>query len=207
MSKELLKRALEYAEELRSITQTEEGGDDLDKFIDDVKGELAKPLPEPDAFIVLDSDGDHLYSSTHKQLCHDHINDLLMNESELAGSLVVRGFYKKPPADNLAESYSDALRSLASYVGCGGYNADDPIDAKVFEDKIRYGIDLLLQAQSHTTEQKQDYPERMSDDEIAAILEKLDFKLLVTADDLFYLIARSVEQEAYKRAHGIKEKE
>jgi hypothetical protein len=65
--------------------------------------------------------------------------------------------------------------------------------------------DKLYAGPPAAPEQKTDYPERMSDDEIAAILEKLDFKLMVTADDLFYLIARSVEQEAYKRAHGIKE--
>jgi hypothetical protein len=54
---------------------------------------------------------------------------------------------RRPLGDH-AESYSDALRSLASYVGCGGYNADDPIDANVFEEKIRYGIDLLIASQS-----------------------------------------------------------
>lgn len=35
------------------------------------------------------------------------------------------------------------LRSLASYVGAGGYNADD-VDPKTFEDKVRWGIDHLL---------------------------------------------------------------
>ena len=38
-----------------------------------------------------------------------------------------------------AESYAEAMRSLASYVGAGGYNAD-AVDAGVFEDKIRWGI-------------------------------------------------------------------
>lgn len=38
-----------------------------------------------------------------------------------------------------AESYADTLRSLASYVGAGGYNADT-VDADVFEEKIRWGI-------------------------------------------------------------------
>jgi hypothetical protein len=52
--------------------------------------------------------------------------------------------YAEPPARKREESYSDALRSLASYVGCGGYNADDPIDAKEFEERIRFGIDLML---------------------------------------------------------------
>jgi hypothetical protein len=57
-----------------------------------------KVKSEPDAFIVLDSDGDHLYSSTHKQFCHDHINELLMDGSEAAGEFVVRGFYAEPRA-------------------------------------------------------------------------------------------------------------
>jgi len=38
-----------------------------------------------------------------------------------------------------AESYAETLRSLASYVGAGGYNADT-VDADVFEEKIRWGI-------------------------------------------------------------------
>ena len=42
-----------------------------------------------------------------------------------------------------AESYADALRSLASYVGAGGYNADT-VDAGVFEDKIRWGIGEIM---------------------------------------------------------------
>ncbi len=43
----------------------------------------------------------------------------------------------------LAESYADAMRSLASYVGAGGYNAD-VVDAGVFEEKIRWGIDEIM---------------------------------------------------------------
>ena len=42
-----------------------------------------------------------------------------------------------------AESYADALRSLASYVGAGGYNAD-VVDADVFGAKIRWGIDEIM---------------------------------------------------------------
>jgi hypothetical protein len=56
MNRELLKRALEYAEELRVITQTEEGGDDIGKFIDDVKVELDKPLPEPYAYCLYEAE-------------------------------------------------------------------------------------------------------------------------------------------------------
>ena len=42
-----------------------------------------------------------------------------------------------------AESYAETLRSLASYVGAGGYNADT-VDAGVFEEKIRWGIGEIM---------------------------------------------------------------
>ena len=42
-----------------------------------------------------------------------------------------------------AESYAETLRSIASYVGAGGYNADT-VDASVFEEKIRWGIGEIM---------------------------------------------------------------
>jgi len=42
-----------------------------------------------------------------------------------------------------AESYAETLRSIASYVGAGGYNADT-VDADVFEGKIRWGIGEIM---------------------------------------------------------------
>jgi hypothetical protein len=42
-----------------------------------------------------------------------------------------------------AESYAETLRSLASYVGAGGYNSDT-VDAGVFEEKIRWGIGEII---------------------------------------------------------------
>ncbi len=60
--------------------------------------DVNKEKPEPDAFIVLDSAGDHVYSSPYKQFCHDHINDLLMLDIGVDGSFVVRGFYAEPTA-------------------------------------------------------------------------------------------------------------
>lgn len=54
--------------------------------------------------------------------------------------------FVEPPG--LAEDYSEVLRFLACYVGCGGYNAPDPINAKAFEGKIKYGIDLLIGAKN-----------------------------------------------------------
>lgn len=46
-------------------------------------------------------------------------------------------------SDNRA--LEEVLRSLASYVGAGGYNAPT-VDPDVFEDKIRWGIDHLINA-------------------------------------------------------------
>jgi hypothetical protein len=42
-----------------------------------------------------------------------------------------------------AEKAEEALRSLASFVGAGGYNADK-VDAGVFEEKIRWGIGEIM---------------------------------------------------------------
>ena len=43
-----------------------------------------------------------------------------------------------------AEKAEDVLRSLASFVGAGGYNADK-VDASVFEQKIRWGIGQIME--------------------------------------------------------------
>ena len=43
-----------------------------------------------------------------------------------------------------AEKAEEALRSLASFVGAGGYNADK-VDADVFEQKIRWGIGQIME--------------------------------------------------------------
>lgn len=48
--------------------------------------------------------------------------------------------------DLLKQKVSDleeVLRSLASYVGAGGYNAPE-VDPRAFEEKIRWGIDALI---------------------------------------------------------------
>jgi len=46
-------------------------------------------------------------------------------------------------AAKASEPFTSAMRSLASYVGAGGYNAD-VVDADVFEAKIRWGIDEIM---------------------------------------------------------------
>lgn len=43
-----------------------------------------------------------------------------------------------------AEKAEEVLRSLASFVGAGGYNADK-VDADVFEQKIRWGIGQIME--------------------------------------------------------------
>lgn len=43
------------------------------------------------------------------------------------------------------DEYSDVLRGLASYVGCGGYNSYGRIAPKVAGEKIQWGIDHLLE--------------------------------------------------------------
>ena len=43
-----------------------------------------------------------------------------------------------------AEKAEDVLRSLASFVGAGGYNADK-VDADVFEQKTRWGIGQIME--------------------------------------------------------------
>lgn len=44
------------------------------------------------------------------------------------------------------EAAHDALRSLASFVGAGGYNAPK-VDAKLFEEKIRWGLDHIIKVE------------------------------------------------------------
>ena len=60
------------------------------------------------------------------------------------------------------EPFADALRSLASYVGAGGYNAPT-VDPDKFEAKVRWGIDNLLAAAPKAPEGRE-WP----DDEIVA---------------------------------------
>ena len=52
------------------------------------------------------------------------------------------------------EEACEVLRSLASYVGNGGYNAPDPIDLQQFELKIREGFDSEMAFWSKYRQQK-----------------------------------------------------
>lgn len=49
----------------------------------------------------------------------------------------------------------EALRSLACYLGVGGYNAPN-VDAKIFEQKIRHGIDELIKVERNGIEAERD---------------------------------------------------
>jgi hypothetical protein len=51
--------------------------------------------------------------------------------------------YRHPTEAARLIACENVLRSLASYLGCGGYNAPE-VDAAVFEGKIRYGIDNFV---------------------------------------------------------------
>jgi hypothetical protein len=108
-----------------------------------------KPLPEPFTYIG---------PSAFEKLSSGYAMSVFCAKQAINKSDIP--LYAEPQASKREESYSDALRSLASYVGCGGYNADDPIDAKEFEEKIRLGIDLLLSAESQPCVRKP-----LSDDE------------------------------------------
>lgn len=35
----------------------------------------------PDGYVVVDGDGDHMYSADEKDFCNDHINDCALHES------------------------------------------------------------------------------------------------------------------------------
>lgn len=50
-------------------------------------------------------------------------------------------------AEERAESYSDVLRGLASWLGAGGFNAPDPIDAEMYDAKIRWGVENAIKDQ------------------------------------------------------------
>ena len=75
----------------------------------------------------------------------------------LYGAAVVAGWREGPDwqkaIDYLREraqqaaKCEDALRSLAAYVGAGGYNAES-VDAKVFEEKVTWGIDHIVRVES-----------------------------------------------------------
>lgn len=69
-----------------------------------------------------------------------------------------------------AESAEDALRSLASWLGVGGYNADK-VDAAIFERKIRDGVDMVVRV-----ERKRARGPQISDSEETALLRRTNLE-------------------------------
>lgn len=63
--------------------------------------------------------------------------------SKLQHAVRARGITRESNDYLIAEEYSDTLRELASYVGCGGYNSDGLINPSVAKDKVIHGIDFL----------------------------------------------------------------
>lgn len=62
-------------------------------------------------------------------------------------------------AEARAESYSEVLRILASALGAGGFNAPDPIDAREYESKIRWGIDEAVRIERERASKRVDIRE------------------------------------------------
>jgi hypothetical protein len=67
--------------------------------------------------------------------------------------------YRHPKEAARLIACENVLRSLASYLGCGGYNAPE-VDAAVFEEKIRYGIDSFATppAEKQAAPSGEDFP-------------------------------------------------
>jgi hypothetical protein len=83
---------------------------DLLEMID---AELAKPEAEPTDFVVIDENGLHIYSSSIKQFCHDHINSALDDDSlfDYAKTWRVKSLYTSPsPMQRLTD---DELLAIA----------------------------------------------------------------------------------------------
>jgi Arc/MetJ-type ribon-helix-helix transcriptional regulator len=51
-------------------------------------------------------------------------------------------------AERLAIAYDEVLRGLSFLVGCGGYNSLGFIDPKTADEKVRFGINHLLEVES-----------------------------------------------------------
>lgn len=65
------------------------------------------------------------------------LSDQALVSDQAASRLAPSGF-----DPSRIEALEDVLRGLASYLGCGGYNAET-VDPDVFGRKIRDGIDML----------------------------------------------------------------
>lgn len=66
---------------------------------------------------------------------------------QLVSDVCVMAVGGKPGGEALTQKYADVLRSLASYVGAGGYNVPD-VNPDEFEEKICRGIDKIASMSS-----------------------------------------------------------
>jgi hypothetical protein len=154
MSRELLNQLIEKVREIPTRPGNIGGQNYKYVRLEEVIGLLldaldsyeAKPLPEPLGYVHHE-----MFAGFVKEPGDASMSCVKLHSPDSGYTVPV---YAEPIVGKREENYSDALRSLASYVGCGGYNADDPIDAKEFEEKIRFGIDLLLSAQSQPCARK-----------------------------------------------------
>jgi len=86
-------------------------------MIDETEKERLEGKRMPDGYIVLDNDGNHVYSSEWFDFCNDHINDCALSES--VSSWVIRGFVfvKKDPKNR-----NHKVKGLAAVDGVKHYD-------------------------------------------------------------------------------------
>lgn len=181
--RELLKKALSILPCVSLDVITDSKYEEIQLLMTEIESEIVKSLPEPVGVVRAITPIARTAEFNFNTDLNGNIPKWLKEGAKV---------YAEPTANKREESYSDALRSLASYVGCGGYNADDPIDAKEFEEKIRLGIDLLLSAQSQPCVRKP-----MSDDEIESVYSEIQWR----GRAAFFAGVRFAEDK-----HGIKER-
>lgn len=72
---------------------------------------------EPDGYVVLNEDEEHIYSSNFRGYCVDHINDACEYGIDGAGRWVIRGFV-------LEDRFNDLLTTMSELACLGGGNSD-----------------------------------------------------------------------------------
>lgn len=98
-------------------------------------GNCGKPYVEGDNYITEGDPEGEFFCSVECREQHD----------ELGCPHEHNNGYRHPTESKRLINCENALRSLASWLSAGGYNAPQ-VDAKVFEEKIRWGVDHLLAA-------------------------------------------------------------
>jgi hypothetical protein len=90
--------ALNRGNSAASALATDELAQNNEPTNESVKAALAQSEYEPTDFVVIDENGLHIYSSTIKQFCHDHINSALDDDSlfDYAKTWKVKSLYESP---------------------------------------------------------------------------------------------------------------